>query len=162
MYGLEAPIKQKEYDMRISKKKMFTAVFAAAAVTGSISVISSADEIYKDSSGDQFTYVSEFNGITVTGVDDNGDGKITVPGKIEDTSVYSFTSDEEGLTALDTSKCPSLTTLYCASNKLTKLDVSKNTELESLYCDKNQIQKLDLSHNPELRTELFLQPTDGA
>ena len=54
------------------------------------------------------------------------------------------------LTALDVSRCTSLTELNFGENQLTALDVSKNTALERLSCNFNQITHLDVSKNTTL------------
>ncbi len=60
--------------------------------------------------------------------------------------------EKASLTALDISRFPSLTHLWCSQNKLTSLDVSKNKELLRLYCDGNQLTDLDVSKNTNLTT----------
>jgi len=64
-----------------------------------------------------------------------------------------WTIVENQLTALDVSKNPMLTRLYCSYNKLKNLDLSKNPVLTELYCSNNELRHLDLSKNPVL-TEL--------
>ena len=135
--------------MKNSKRKLLTVLFTAAAVTGLASIAASADT-YTDSNGDEFTYTIDPEGVMITAVKESGDGKVVIPGKIEETAVYSFVSQKAGITSLDASKCTSLTQLYCRNDKLTSLDISKNTKLKTLYCDENQLQSLDVSNNTDL------------
>ena len=47
--------------------------------------------------------------------------------------------DDNGITSLDLSKAPDMTTLGCSGNELTHLDVSKNKKLGYLACSDNPI-----------------------
>ena len=51
------------------------------------------------------------------------------------------------LTALNVSKCISLTQMDCQYNQLTTLDISKNIGLTTLSCNYNQLTELDVSKN---------------
>lgn len=55
-----------------------------------------------------------------------------------------------GLTKLDVSQNPNLSTLYCDGNQLTSLDISQNPNLTYLWCSANQLTSLDVSQNPRL------------
>jgi len=54
------------------------------------------------------------------------------------------------LTALDVSRCATLTELNCGENQVTALDVSKNTALKELRCNQNQLTALSVSKNTAL------------
>ena len=129
-------------------------VFAAAALAGCMSMVSSAYSTYKDSNGDEFEYQQlRAYGTMITqikGIKDNGDGKVVVPGTI---GYHVYEISCEGypeLSSIDLSQCTELTALFCARNGLTSLDVSNNTKLKVLNCNQNQISVLDLSNNKEL------------
>ena len=143
-----------------NSRNLLTEIFVATAVTGLISIASAADT-YTDSNGDVYTYQVDKQGINISVVKDNGDGKMVVPGKISNAGVYSFTAKQAGLSVLDVSQCTELTYLNVSGyvpessseniNKLTSLDVSKNTKLEYLYCDINQLTRLDVRNNTKLK-----------
>jgi len=50
--------------MRNTMRRVITGVFTAAAVTGLISIVSTADT-YTDSNGDEFTYAIEKSGVNI-------------------------------------------------------------------------------------------------
>lgn len=55
-----------------------------------------------------------------------------------------------GLTALDLSTSPLLTSLYCYEGQLESLNIASNILLENLYCYENNLQSLDFYIHPEL------------
>lgn len=55
------------------------------------------------------------------------------------------------LEALDISRNPKLTAVYCNYNQLGKLDTSGNPDLKELQCHDNALSTLDLSRNPKLK-----------
>ena len=55
-----------------------------------------------------------------------------------------------GITYLDVSNNPKLTSLSCSNNQLSSLDVSNNLALTDLYCHYNQLTSLDVTNNTAL------------
>lgn len=69
------------------------------------------------------------------------EGVVTVKG-----TIISLVCAQNGLTAIDLSKCPLLEDLSCTWNELTELNLENNSELIRLYCSGNQLKTLDLSN----------------
>ncbi|MBR5943794.1 MAG: hypothetical protein IKZ94_02475, partial [Lachnospiraceae bacterium] len=131
--------------MKNSTRKVITGIFAAAAITGLVSIASAADT-YTDSNDDEFTYEKSGAGIQITKVKDDGDGKVVVPAKIENIEISHIDIRDIGLSGLDVSKCTNISYLDCSGNQLTSLDLSNNTELIHVDCSNNKLTNLDFSN----------------
>ena len=103
------------------------------------------------------------------GVDENGDGQISVPEaeatrslRIPPSGITDLTGMEafihldsfsitlNPLAAIDVSDNTSLSYLECTSCEITDLDLSQNLSLETLICGRNMLENLDLSSNSSL------------
>ncbi|GGJ71553.1 leucine-rich repeat domain-containing protein [Butyricimonas paravirosa] len=76
-----------------------------------------------------------------------GTYSITIKGKGE---IGLNITNQNIITALDVTKCPTLVHLSCNSNQLTSLDISKCTKLYRLECNDNQLTSLEVSKCIEL------------
>ena len=68
-------------------------------------------------------------------------------------STITGSGDAGELRKVDLTKCPDLTKLELACNKLTEIDISQNTKLaSSVYLGWNYLKKLDISNHPSITT----------
>lgn len=72
----------------------------------------------------------------------------------QNTQLNDLRCNNNSLTAIDVSNCPSLTTFFCYNNDILNLDLSQNPALSDLRCFNNSLTSLDVSSNPGL-TRLF-------
>ena len=70
------------------------------------------------------------------------------------TSVYcnitQLMVEDKNITALDISKCPLISVVWCSGNSISELDLSKNTAMTYLTCNNNKLTSLDISKLTEL------------
>ncbi len=89
------------------------------------------------------------NALIESGVDTNGDGKIS---HAEAGMVRSLDVSEDSISDMTgIEKFVNLDTLDCSRNQLTSFDISSNIQLKELNCRKNQIIELDISNNIHLQ-----------
>lgn len=98
---------------------------------------------------DHILYVDMGNGKIVPYSSDLVTAGETIKLYSEGAILWLFVNDNE-LSSLDISNCPSLTMLYCNDNNLTEMDTSHNPALETFNCKNNQISALDMSACPKL------------
>ena len=149
--------------MKNSGRRLFTGVFAAAAVLRCMSIVPAAYVTYTHTdpdSGDKFKYTVEGNTVGILEITDGGDGEVLVPGEINSKSVQKVSCQSSGLSRLDVSNCSGLTELNCSGNKLEVLDISKNTLLYRLSCKYNDLATLDISNNPNLEVKIYDNKTE--
>ncbi|MCF0235343.1 MAG: hypothetical protein HUK09_01255 [Bacteroidaceae bacterium] len=77
----------------------------------------------------------------------NSNQVITIYGDVTD-----FSCSGAGISMLDVSQCPTLTTLNCSDNRGVTLDVTNNTALTTLNCSDMNITTLDVTNNTALTT----------
>jgi hypothetical protein len=75
------------------------------------------------------------------------DGSVVIRGDV----IY-LDCSENLLTALDVTKCPTLTDLICSQNRLTSLNITQNALMSRLDCSENQLTTLDLSRSGNLKS----------
>ena len=63
----------------------------------------------------------------------------------------SLSCGDNSLASLDLSACPELTYLACSLNQMERLNVENCSSLDTLIVSFNQLAQLDISHNPKLK-----------